>query len=67
MASRTSQNLLSSIGVTPAGLSRVSSQLFAWNRQFPRENPTRGRRLHALSAQSCARHLKASLCCSLLA
>lgn len=66
VASRMSQNLLSSIGVTPAGLSHVSSQLFAWNRKFPRENPTRGQRLHALSALSCARHLKASLCCSLL-
>lgn len=61
MASRTSQNLLSSVGVTPAGLSHDSSQLFAWSREFPRENPTHGQRHHAVSVQSCAGHLKASL------
>lgn len=32
VASRTSHNLLSSIGVTLAGLSHFSSQFFAWNR-----------------------------------
>lgn len=42
VASRTSQNLSSSVGVTPAGLSHVSAQFFAWSREFPRQNPTCG-------------------------
>lgn len=40
---------------------------FLHGAEFPRQNPRCGRRLCAVCAQSRAGHLKASLCCSLLA
>lgn len=40
VASRISQTLSSSLGVTPAGLSHVSSQLFAWSRVSQAESHT---------------------------